>query len=194
MNNSVNFLNLEYIYFRIFDLLKNLDPVAILNAIIAAIERLLPFSIVITLFLLYVIIYSTLKLKKIAEEEERIFKAGLAKEEAKDAAPDPELHKKWMKIDAHINSTNHADWRLAILEADIMLGEILDKRGYQGDSIGEKLKGAKKEDFLTLNLAWEAHKVRNEIAHKGADFDLSEREAKRVISLYQRVFEEFYTI
>lgn len=192
--NSVNFLNLEYIYFRIFDFFKNFDPVALLNAIIAMIERLLPFSIILTLFLLYVIIYSKIKLKKIAEEEEHIFKAGLAKEAEKDVAPDPELHKKWMQIESHINSTNHANWRLAILEADIMLGEVLDKRGYQGDSIGEKLKGAKKEDFLTLDLAWEAHKFRNEIAHKGTDFDVSEREAKRIIDLYKKVFEEFYTI
>jgi hypothetical protein len=43
----------------------------------------------------------------------------------------------------------------------------------------------------TLNQAWEAHKIRNAIAHQGADFLLSEREAKRVVSLYREVFQEF---
>jgi hypothetical protein len=192
--DTVHFLNLEYIYLRIFDFFKNFDLIAILNAIINIIEKLMPISFVITAFLVYVIIYCTMKLKKIAEAEEKAFKALSVKETQIKTANDPELHEKWLKIQEHINSTNSSDWRLAILEADIMLSDILDKLGYQGDSIGEKLKGIKKEDFLTLDDAWEAHKVRNDIAHKGADFDLSEREAKRIIGLFKKVFEEFYTI
>ena len=80
------------------------------------------------------------------------------------------------------------------MEADIMLADILTKMGYQGDSIGEQLKGVEPSDFLTLNDAWEAHKVRNQIAHQGSDFQLNERDAKRIIGLYKKVFSEFYYI
>ena len=65
---------------------------------------------------------------------------------------------------------------------------------YHGDDLGSKLRGATKADFKTLDQAWEAHKVRNDIAHDGSNFLLSQREAKRVINLYRQVFEEFYYI
>ena len=68
---------------------------------------------------------------------------------------------------------------------------MLDKSGYRGEGIGEQLKSADKSDFTTIDDAWEAHKIRNSIAHEGASFMITEREAKRVIGLYKKVFEEF---
>jgi hypothetical protein len=68
---------------------------------------------------------------------------------------------------------------------------MLEEKGVPGMTIGERLKVLKTGDMKTLNQAWEAHKIRNAIAHQGADFLLSEREAKRVVSLYREVFQEF---
>ncbi|KKS23243.1 MAG: hypothetical protein UU82_C0036G0002 [Candidatus Nomurabacteria bacterium GW2011_GWC2_41_8] len=97
---------------------------------------------------------------------------------------------KWKIITEHIESENVNDWRLAILEADIILGEMLDKLGYRGEGIGEQLKSVDKSDFTAIDDAWEAHKIRNSIAHEGSSFLITEREAKRVIGLYKKVFEE----
>ena len=80
------------------------------------------------------------------------------------------------------------------MEADIMLEEMLNKMGYKGNGIGEMLKQIEESDFITLNKAWEAHKVRNNIAHRGGDQVLSKDEAERVVGLYKKVFEEFYYI
>jgi hypothetical protein len=98
---------------------------------------------------------------------------------------------KWQKIMEHVGSANPADWRLAILEGDIMLDDLLDKLGVVGDTMGDKLKKINPGDFKSLNNAWEAHRIRNAIAHEGADFALTEREARRVIGLYESVFREF---
>lgn len=106
----------------------------------------------------------------------------------------PEPNKKWLKVVEHVSSSNPSDWRLAILEADILLNEVLDKMGYHGVTIGEKLKSVERSDFDHLNDAWEAHKTRNMIAHEGSDFRLSQSEAKAVIAKYERVFKEFYFI
>jgi len=92
----------------------------------------------------------------------------------------------------NINSDNPNDWKQAIIEADIMLDDVLTKLGYRGDSIGDKLKRAEPADFSTLNEAWEAHKVRNQIAHSGSTYPLNQHEANRVIQMYRKVFEEFY--
>lgn len=194
--DSVDFINLEYVFLRIFEFFQNFDIIVVLNYIIHFIEAITPFAIAFTLFLAYVIIYSHIRLKQIGEEEEIKFRSLRVKDVANEQSTntDPVLNEKWQKVQAHINSNNPSDWRLAILEADIMLDTILDKMGYQGDSIGDKLKGIEKSDFLTLDLAWEAHKVRNQIAHAGTDFQLNDREARRTIEMYQKVFEEFYYI
>lgn len=94
-------------------------------------------------------------------------------------------------IKNHIASENPNDWKLAIIEADIELERMLEDAGYSGATIGEKLKGANQDSFTTLQDAWEAHKVRNRIAHDGADFVLTKRIAQETINRYQRVFAEF---
>jgi hypothetical protein len=53
------------------------------------------------------------------------------------------------------------------------------------------MKSIEKSDFNSIDMAWEAHKIRNSIAHEGSDFLLNQREAKRVIGLYEIVFREF---
>jgi hypothetical protein len=64
---------------------------------------------------------------------------------------------------------------------------------YPGENLGERLKNVEPSDFLTLEDAWEAHKVRNQVAHQSG-FTLTRREARRVVELYERVFREFIFI
>ena len=47
------------------------------------------------------------------------------------------------------------------------LDDLLSVRGFVGETLGEKLKGANQQQFATLDLAWEAHKMRNALAHLG---------------------------
>jgi hypothetical protein len=101
---------------------------------------------------------------------------------------------KWKLVEEHINSDDQNKWKLAILESDIILAEMLDKLSLPGESIGEKLKAVEASDFDTIEQAWEAHKIRNAIAHQGSEFLLNQREAKRVIGLYASVFKEFEII
>ena len=104
------------------------------------------------------------------------------------------INPQWERVLAHVESQNDSDWRLGVLEADIMLDDLLDKLGLPGETMGDKLKAVEKSDFRTIDNAWEAHKVRNQIAHEGAEFGLTQREARRVIELYRTIFEEFEII
>jgi hypothetical protein len=105
--------------------------------------------------------------------------------------PVPASTARWEHVLELLSSQNPGDWRLAVLEADIILDEIVTKMGYQGQNLGDKLKNIEKSDFLSLDDAWEAHKIRNIIAHRGSDYVLTLREARRVIELFARVFQEF---
>jgi hypothetical protein len=104
------------------------------------------------------------------------------------------IKERWGKVLEHAHSTDPSAWKMSILEADIMLDEMLDRQQYPGESIGDKLKNVERSDFLTLDQAWEAHKVRNQIAHEGSQFLISQRETMRVIGLYEAVFNEFELI
>lgn len=101
---------------------------------------------------------------------------------------------RWGIVVKHLNSENSGEWRLAIIEADSLLEETLRKMGYRGETFGDVLKKIDRSALVTINEAWEAHKVRNMIAHKGSSFVFSKNEARRVIALYERVFRELEII
>jgi hypothetical protein len=155
---------------------------------------LIGISFPVSLFFVIVIIYTVERLKVIRKKESEIFDLKVVPAYESVSVGDPNLTNKWESVKRHIESPNQNDWKQAILEADIILDSILTAMGYRGESIGEKLKRVEKADFNTLDDAWEAHKVRNQVAHQGNSFVLSQYEAKRVINLYKKVFEEFYYI
>lgn len=97
---------------------------------------------------------------------------------------------RWDDVQRHVNSGQPNDWRLAIIEADIMLGDALVKQGYAGNSIGEQLKSVSPQQLQSVQDAWDAHLVRNKIAHQGADYVLTQRMAQEAIVKYERVFRE----
>lgn len=103
-------------------------------------------------------------------------------------------NEKWEQVIEEVNGDSPNDWRHAVLQADIMLDDLTIALRLPGDTLGERLKAATKGDFATLDLAWEAHRVRNKIAHEGSDFILTQREARRVVEMYRQVFEEFHLI
>lgn len=115
-------------------------------------------------------------------------------EEAPTAPPTIEEfndHPKFAVIKGYMSSQSEALWRIGIMEADNLLEEVLRNKGYRGDNVSELLKNA---SFKTIDMAWDAHKVRNRIAHDGSDFELTEREAKRAYTLYESVFRELKVI
>jgi hypothetical protein len=167
------------------------------NAIIGFINSIYPLIIIVSVFLtllaLWGIITNLQKIKEINEEERLIYNNPPPPEVA--GAPiQPAQNPRWEKIVTQSNSTNPSDWQAAIIDADAMLADLLQSKGYHGDGVGEMLKSVDKSDFLTLDSAWDAHKVRNQIAHPTPDFNLTTRETQRVIAEFEAVFKEFKII
>ena len=144
------------------------------------------FSIaMIVVVIIYALKYRDVKIKILS----KIIVAG--SEDKSESNIEQKKNPKWDLVKEHIDSEDANKWKLAILEADIMLSELLDTLHLPGESIGEKLKAIETSDFTSIEEAWEAHKIRNAIAHDGSEFIINEREAKRVIGLYELVFREF---
>lgn len=146
----------------------------------AAVISLVLFSVIVWTF--YIL---NKLLKEIWEKEGLMTLEGLAMGEKSIG------QKRWGNILVKLKSENEADWRVAILEADSVLEEIVETMGIEGESLGEKMKKIEKSDFLSLDNAWEAHKGRNKIAHDSMNVPISRREAERILRHYEKVFQEF---
>lgn len=133
-------------------------------------------------------LYSLVRVWQIRRSEARALAAAQTPVLSRDV---PRVRLRWQKILEHAGSESPQAHRLAILEADIMLNELLDTLGYRGETMADKMKQVDRADFNTIDLAWEAHKIRNRIAHEGSEHPLSAREARRIVSLYEKVFREF---
>jgi hypothetical protein len=172
-----------------FEHYTNIFP--IINTAVAAFMWV---SLVISVFCIIGIIISVDGIMRIRRREHELLYAKVVEADQDTAVPDPDLSTRWRRVSELVESTNESDWRQAIIEADIMLEDLLIRLGYQGAGVGERLRRANTGDFHTLDKAGEAHGIRNRIAHDGSNFVMSQYEARRVISLFREVFEEFYYI
>lgn len=96
---------------------------------------------------------------------------------------------RWKEIKTHMSSESSAEWKIAILEADGLLDEILIKIGYQGENMGERLKGIEPSDFDNLQNIWDAHKARNRIAHEPG-IVIMKSEAEEILEKYEKALKE----
>jgi hypothetical protein len=138
-------------------------------------------------------IYCVEQLKHIRKKEELMYDTKVEPAYQEAAGGDPALSHRWENVIRHIESPHQNDWKQAILEADMILDDILTAMGYRGESIGEKLKRVVPGDFKSVQDAWAAHLVRNKIAHE-ANYNLTHYDALAAVNLYKKVFEEFYYI
>lgn len=96
---------------------------------------------------------------------------------------------RWKEVREHIKSTNTAEWRFAVIEADKILDDLLKKAKYPGDTLGERLMLMQPGDLTTLDNIWSAHKLRNTIAHN-PDYQVSYAEAREAIENYEKAIRE----
>lgn len=185
------FLNLEYFFTKVAQGLSAIWSFLMAADVFFWIKIIMAILI---LFFIGVIVYSIIRIFELLEVEDEELEHILHMHETnmKQAAESPVVRNlRWENARDKVFTDNPSDWKLAIIEADTVLDELLTERGYVGAGIGEKLKQAEMGGFKPVQKAWEAHKIRNDIAHdNGGGVEISKREAIRVIGLYEQVFEE----
>lgn len=190
---SGNQANVEYFFRLIYDLFYGQNASLNYSAFSAFVVHLWLWIIIAGYLLavagLFVIVYTTVRLFELRKREGEFYSTQILLPETGIG-----MHPRWEHIQGLLNVASSSQRREAIIEADIMLDDVLARRGYKGDGVGEKLKSADSANFKTLQNAWEAHKVRNQIAHQGSTYDLSESVAQRTIAHYEAVFRELDVI
>jgi hypothetical protein len=186
-----NYLNIEYVFSKIVEYTKPIiafltDPNTWAN--VGTISALL------SIIFIAIIIFSIVRLVEIQvydkKEIEHEIHNALLKQKERDRNANP----RWHYILTLVESPNESDWRVAIIEADSMLEEVLQEKGLSGKNVSELLESAKESGYRSIQDAWDGHLIRNKIAHEGSDFAVSQIEGRRVIRMYQNFFEELRII
>jgi hypothetical protein len=193
---GVDFLNIEYLLVRAYELLAsfNLNADNVVHGFSAFVQGIFIVGMVLTLLLLCMIVYAQIRLLQVEHEGFHGKEAHAHEQHEPEVVSTPAKNDRWERIVELSISPSEGDWRRAILEADIMLGDALEQAGYQGSSVGEQLKMANPIQVTNLDLAWKAHKVRNEVAHGGEGYALTERDLRVAIDYYKRVLSELGAI
>jgi hypothetical protein len=197
---SVHFLNLEYLFSRTYDFLNGVNYTAAAAALpgwfVGLVHLVIYVGMGVSFVLLVLVVYSQIRMMEVehagfhAKEEEE----HEARERLQGPEGAPRTFSRWDDIEALAASSSESDWRRAILEADIMLGDALGEKGFVGPTVADQLRQANPIQMTTLDLAWQAHKVRNRVAHEGEKLTLTERDVRATIDQYKRVFEELGAI
>jgi hypothetical protein len=95
----------------------------------------------------------------------------------------------WNKIIKRIEGATESDYKLAIIEADGMLDDVLKKLGYKGDSLGDRLKTVTPEVVSNLEDVWKAHNVRSCII-RDPNYQLTLEETKKTLAIYEKSFKD----
>jgi hypothetical protein len=142
--------------------------------------------------LIAIIVYSISRMLHLEKQEDEIIENNIL--EIQKAKIESKRNPHFESIENLALSNHNADWRVAIIEADLLLEDVLSKRGYGGKGLGEMLTQMGQNAFQTYSYAWQAHKVRNNIAHGGMNYQLTKEETLRTIQMYRAVMQEFDVI
>lgn len=94
---------------------------------------------------------------------------------------------KWKKIQQRIETANEAEYKLAVIEADGMLNDILLRMGFAGETLGDRLKLLTPAIISNLYDIKEAHQIRNNVVHD-PHYQLTLKEAQRTLEIYRMAF------
>lgn len=185
------FLNMDYVFFKIT---KVIEPIYAFITNPNLWSTIGTISMILSLILLAVIIFSLVRMREIQiadkEEIEHEIHLAMARKKEKEKNQNP----RWHYVLTLIESPNESDWRVAIIEADSFLEEVLKERGLTGSTLSELLESAKDSGYRYIEDAWDAHLVRNQIAHEGSNFYISQFEGRKVIKKYQNFLEDLGVI
>ena len=95
---------------------------------------------------------------------------------------------RWMTIEQSLVRDNEASYHLAVMNADKLLDTAMRERGVKGQTMGDRMK-ANKDGWSSRNNLWEAHKLRNKIAHE-SDVRVSYDQARRALAGFKQALKD----
>ena len=97
------------------------------------------------------------------------------------------ISKQWAKIEKRLDSGDESEYKLAVIEADDIFGEILKRLGISGKTLSERLLNITPTIIPNLDDVISAHQTRDSIVHD-PNFKLSLNEAQKILEVFGIAF------
>ncbi|MDD5145889.1 MAG: hypothetical protein PHF44_03565 [Candidatus Pacebacteria bacterium] len=94
------------------------------------------------------------------------------------------LARQWQKIMARLDTGLESEYKLAIIEGDSVLDDVLKIMGFAGETLGERLEKVTPAILSNLDAVSQAHATRNNIVHD-PNYKLSLEEAQKTLGIYE---------
>lgn len=94
------------------------------------------------------------------------------------------ISKRWKKIRQKLDTGVEAEYKLAVIEADDFLGEMLEERGFLEEGFEESIKKAGKGMLPNLEEILSAHEIRNSIVYN-PDYKINAEDTKKLLAVYE---------
>jgi len=101
--------------------------------------------------------------------------------------------KAWKQIQKRLRSNKMNDLKLAVLETDKVLDEVLRMAGFPGKNLDECLELITPAQIENIEEIKQAHKFKNRIAIE-PDFSITQNEAQISVDIYKKVFQDLNLI
>lgn len=95
----------------------------------------------------------------------------------------------WQRVEQRLKIGDEAQVKLAVIEADKILDEILKMAGLRGETMSDRLKQLAPAQLSNIEKIWQVHKLRNRIVHE-PDFHVSHADAEYAVEAYRAAFKE----
>lgn len=100
------------------------------------------------------------------------------------------LKNEWKKLRKNLESGEENKYKLAIIKADAIIENMLDRLKYKGKDFSEKVANVPAGQVEHLDDIKRAHETRNKIIHN-ENFPVDKRLAEETIALYEKFLEFF---
>ena len=94
-----------------------------------------------------------------------------------------QLRERWKKLREKLKSGDEGKYKVAIIEAEDIIDDLLARMGYAGKSFGERLDNIPEGQIESVPQLRAAHETRNKIVHDES-FRLSKEDAEATLDLY----------
>ena len=104
-----------------------------------------------------------------------------------------EYQSDFLAIENSLIKSSHQSYQMAVVEGDKLLDKAMMEMGISGKTMGERLKKCGKDKFSQLNAVWNAHKLRNQIAHESG-FKIEYHQARHALTIYKQALKDLGAI
>lgn len=103
-----------------------------------------------------------------------------------------EYQTRWLRVENGLDRNNPKSYVVAVMDADKVLDKALTEMGLSGKTMGEKLKKVMGK-FERPSATWEAHRLRNRLAHQ-EDVEISYEQAKHALGAFKQALKDLGAI